>query len=834
MRRLTLLITLWKTSEEDIHYWREFYENNKNNDNFQIQFLIDEDCNEYNLENVNTEDIFLNGENIGKLKTIYNHIKKGNVKTEYFKTVDPDDRILIDRLNNFNYPKETSLIRMKSFRSVENKNSKISLDSFGTSWMILPTSSIEFDDNYDGTRININDDQILGNISYINNGKVYETNDYWYLYYYEKGISSLKNFPENIKKLLETLKYNYKLTKELDYTIPSNWPGNLEYYKGQKEKYESNFRKLSNEENEIWETILSFTIDRIEKEINWEQYAVCLFSDKNQVDYALSSILNMSRTSTKPINFFLILESNYKSENKKITKIVDLIRRTTKSNLTIQYFDNFTFPKYKSNVKHITKATNMRLFISEIIPNNIKKVVYLDNDVFVNGDIADLIDFYNKRRGHYGRTWNHEHKYVKEFKKRFNKDNSDYYNAGVLLLDLELMRQSDHTSRVIEFCKVNKELKYADQDVLNATLNIKKFPWFFNIARDNWGMSLDKYRHKYDTRIFHFLSTTKPWNKIEDNIKDVFNRKIPGTLTFEEFLNSIPYAKMWKISYDYFLNKVNNPEIKNNSLSILMSIYEPTLEDVERWRGYSFELEKLGIDFHLVIDNPQYGEIGAFSKKTKIYKNKSNLGKFESLFNLVKSGKVKTSHFKIADPDDEINIEALEKVSLFEDSIILMENHRKNQQFFEKKSMWSFGTSWTILPTWMIQNDKYYESSKTKTKSWIEDQVFGVLAQLNGATVYRSKDDWYIYNKGIGITSSSLTEEIIIEILDSLELIKNLLWLIPKNRRTNFPGELSHISKLIKQSNLELKIIKKYIRKLYEYKTEEAFNEFLYLDSFIN
>lgn len=107
-----------------------------------------------------------------------------------------------------------------------------------------------------------------------------------------------------------------------------------------------------------------------------------------------------------------------------------------------------------------------RLFSGVILPNNLQRILYLDCDTIIVEDIEPLqnIDFGNNIvvaikdciSGSYKENIG------------LNKDNP-YFNAGVLLLNLEKIRDIDIKREIEEYMhKYVKLINYADQDILNG------------------------------------------------------------------------------------------------------------------------------------------------------------------------------------------------------------------------------------------------------------------------------------------------------------------------------------------------------------------------------
>ena len=171
-----------------------------------------------------------------------------------------------------------------------------------------------------------------------------------------------------------------------------------------------------------------------------------------------------------------------------------------------------TFPQLKSF--HFSIATFYRFFIPQTLPAEIEKVIYLDADIIVNLDLKELweIDLGDKPLGAVPNLFQikDEKTSIERSMKGiyFCKNNfvkpEDYFNAGVLLLNLKLLRNStDLLKSGIKFVSEKPTVQYFDQDVLNycfSTLYLKlpvKFNRYVMLARPENELTVEK-------KIYHY------------------------------------------------------------------------------------------------------------------------------------------------------------------------------------------------------------------------------------------------------------------------------------------------------------------------------------------
>jgi lipopolysaccharide biosynthesis glycosyltransferase len=166
---------------------------------------------------------------------------------------------------------------------------------------------------------------------------------------------------------------------------------------------------------------------------------------------------------------------------------------------------------------HVTVVTYFRLLIPELLPLAIKKAIYLDCDVLVEGDLSKL--------------WEEElgDNYILAAQGRGRKrlvatsplalipevtfdPNDQYFNAGVLVLNLERLREGEVAKKAIEFCrKWGDVILHADQDALNA-MSIGRWRRLDQVWNQfiNEGPNYNFVQH-IPGGILHFSSGWKPW-----------------------------------------------------------------------------------------------------------------------------------------------------------------------------------------------------------------------------------------------------------------------------------------------------------------------------------
>lgn len=172
--------------------------------------------------------------------------------------------------------------------------------------------------------------------------------------------------------------------------------------------------------------------------------------------------------------------------------------------------------------KQYPKEMYYRLLAPHLLPKHIKRVLYLDPDTLIINPIrplweTDLQGNLFAAAAHTGKT---------ELANSVNQmrlgTEHDYYNSGVLLMDLERGRKEISPEQLFRYVEQHsKELILPDQDILNALYGEKTLPLedaIWNYDARNYSSYLLRSGGVYDmqwvmqhTAILHFCGREKPW-----------------------------------------------------------------------------------------------------------------------------------------------------------------------------------------------------------------------------------------------------------------------------------------------------------------------------------
>ena len=183
-----------------------------------------------------------------------------------------------------------------------------------------------------------------------------------------------------------------------------------------------------------------------------------------------------------------------------------------------------------AQASHFSLATTYRLLLPQILPQSLKKIIYLDSDIIVNLDIAELwrVELDEKIFAAVPEIFS-EVEGVDGMKKNFPLcrdglvDAHDYFNAGVLLMNVARLRAQTETL-LGGFAVISQDpiyCCYPDQDLLNCCFStqIIKLPTKFNRFTRNarWDGEVPQ------EKIYHYAGSSFGLGLGLD-AKDPFNR----------------------------------------------------------------------------------------------------------------------------------------------------------------------------------------------------------------------------------------------------------------------------------------------------------------------
>ncbi|WP_293727937.1 glycosyltransferase family 8 protein [uncultured Phascolarctobacterium sp.] len=279
-----------------------------------------------------------------------------------------------------------------------------------------------------------------------------------------------------------------------------------------------------------------------------ESINIVLATDKNYAQHATVAMTSVLCNTARPeaVHFFVIDDGIDEANKAKMRQSVAQFS----AQIDFVCADTQAF----SNVfvsGNLTRAAYLRLDIPNIVPEAIKKVIYLDCDLLVLADIAELwrFDMQSKPLAaaeDFG-ILSSKGKCAEKAKNLGWQPQYSYFNSGVLLMDLQQWRQENISAKLVQLI-AEKKFRHHDQDALNylfmnrwAALPLRwnVIPPVFNMMlRIVWNKTL---RRKAlvalaDIAILHYAGGYKPW---EYAVYKGFNDKYYEYLSLTEYRDAV-------------------------------------------------------------------------------------------------------------------------------------------------------------------------------------------------------------------------------------------------------------------------------------------------------
>ena len=213
----------------------------------------------------------------------------------------------------------------------------------------------------------------------------------------------------------------------------------------------------------------------------------------------LLCLMSMTKHCSDTLNIYILtaditeINPNYKPLTKYQVATLDNILKIANPKSKIKLitlgkdFNNWVLSS-SNKLNSYTPYAFLRLFADKIknLPN---KIIYLDTDIMINGNISELFNI---------DISNHELGIVKDRYGHFFI-NPKYFNSGMLLMNMNKIKETNLLDKVRKMCK-SKKMTFPDQSALNKFCKFKLYlPRKFN----------EQGRLRNDTIVQHFSKRFK-------------------------------------------------------------------------------------------------------------------------------------------------------------------------------------------------------------------------------------------------------------------------------------------------------------------------------------
>ncbi len=246
---------------------------------------------------------------------------------------------------------------------------------------------------------------------------------------------------------------------------------------------------------------------------------------------------------------------------------------------------------------HLSGETYYRLLLGKIFPG-CQKVIYIDTDVIVLRDLADLFSFDLKDNiiagvidpDHAGQV-----NLIKSGVKKYTteelglKDPFTYVQAGVLLINPKEMERFINSEELISLA-INKTFTYLDQDLLNCVFKDRisfldpRWNVLVNcggqrsklISRAPARIEVDYLRSRSEPFIIHYAGYQKPWDYLSMDFAQEFWKVARSSVYYEELLvKSIRKSRQKQERYtiDGFKEYLKNKLPVDSHLRTILTVF---------------------------------------------------------------------------------------------------------------------------------------------------------------------------------------------------------------------------------------------------------------------
>ena len=258
--------------------------------------------------------------------------------------------------------------------------------------------------------------------------------------------------------------------------------------------------------------------------------------DDRYTPFLAVTLKSLIENASKEYNYAIkILCTDIDKKNK------EKIEKYETENTKIEFVElNYYLEEIKDKLytrDYFTQATYFRLFIPQLYPQY-DKVIYIDCDTVVIGDISELynIDLEDNLLGAAVEASVQNIEALREYVERVvgMSTYKKYFNAGVLLMNLDAMRRFDFQAKFLYLLETVKFAVAQDQDYLNRMCKgrVKLISDIWNTMPIATGKAKEE-----DIKIIHYNHTFKPWHFDDVLYQEYFWKYAKQTDFYDEILD---------------------------------------------------------------------------------------------------------------------------------------------------------------------------------------------------------------------------------------------------------------------------------------------------------
>jgi lipopolysaccharide biosynthesis glycosyltransferase len=248
---------------------------------------------------------------------------------------------------------------------------------------------------------------------------------------------------------------------------------------------------------------------------------IALAADDRFLQALRTALFSIFRHAAPDDRFRFSIICDRKALSEKSRQIIeqDIIRNgRDKASLSFLYIEDsyYELPECFAG----SYASYYRYALGRLIPDT-DKVLYLDSDIIVLSSLAPLFGT-DLRDNFFAGVEDLGYRFCRYFidpVKYFCS--GEYFNCGVILFNLKLMRSENIEQKLIDFTKNEKRIVFSDQDALNTICEKKlKLDYIWNTKQESSIRNEPVFTHPEmadilkaarTPRIIHYITSSKPW-----------------------------------------------------------------------------------------------------------------------------------------------------------------------------------------------------------------------------------------------------------------------------------------------------------------------------------
>lgn len=217
------------------------------------------------------------------------------------------------------------------------------------------------------------------------------------------------------------------------------------------------------------ESSYEFGVKEIDlEEAHLQDIHIVLITDEGYALPTAVAITSIMNAADNPHKYFIhVLGSDLSDESK--SALINSGNKVEIIDVDANLFSNIDFEH-----AHVSKTALFKFMLPEIF-NDYEKILYIDGDVLIQKDLENL--YCTDISSHYAAVVRDYHIMNSKYMFIVNRYGiADYFNSGVMLMNLKKMREDGISKKLMEKKKeliLNSEFTFMDQDALNLVLNKK-------------------------------------------------------------------------------------------------------------------------------------------------------------------------------------------------------------------------------------------------------------------------------------------------------------------------------------------------------------------------